>query len=126
METDSEIEEVDSDEWYDDMVEINPANPILSNDCLFCPNHSATMTKNLHHMYLEHSFFIPDIEYVLDVRGLLLYLGEKVSRFYMCLWCNFRFVNIVLKNQNMVYSRKTPFSGYFHVYILPVEGSSSP
>uniref|UniRef100_A0A0A9ZIZ0 Zinc finger protein 622 n=1 Tax=Lygus hesperus TaxID=30085 RepID=A0A0A9ZIZ0_LYGHE len=89
METDSEVEEVDSDEWEDDDEEISPDNPILSNNCLFCTHHSATMTKNLRHMSVEHSFFIPDIEFIVDLRGFLLYLGEKVCRTYTCLWCNF-------------------------------------
>ncbi|CAB0013950.1 unnamed protein product [Nesidiocoris tenuis] len=89
IETDSEIEELDSDEWDEEMTELHPDNPILSNDCLFCTHHSASMTKNLKHMLVEHSFFVPDIEYVEDLNNLLLYLGEKVSRLYMCLWCNF-------------------------------------
>lgn len=83
----STIEEVDSDEWDE---EFNEDNPGLRNDCLFCTHHSATMTKNLKHMTLAHSFFIPDIEYVTDLKGLLCYLGEKISSGYMCLWCNER------------------------------------
>lgn len=82
---DSEIEEVDSDQWDE---EYSDNNPILQNNCLFCSNHSATMTKNLKHMIVAHSFFIPDVEYVVDVKGLLSYLGEKVCQGYMCLWCN--------------------------------------
>lgn len=84
---DSSVEEVDSDEWDDDF---SNDNPILRNDCLFCSNHSATMTKNLKHMTVAHSFFIPDIEYLIDLKGLLCYLGEKISSGYMCLWCNDR------------------------------------
>jgi pre-60S factor REI1 len=87
-ECDSDIDEVDSDEWDDDTLEISDNNPILHNDCLFCPHHSSTMTKNIKHMMSEHSFFIPDLDFVVNLRGLLLYLGEKVCSFYMCLWCN--------------------------------------
>lgn len=36
------------------------------------------MVKNLKHMSEAHSFFIPDVEFCTDVKGLLLYLGEKV------------------------------------------------
>lgn len=82
---DSEIVEVDSDEWDE---EYSDDNPILQNNCLFCSNHSATMMKILKHMTLAHSFFIPDIEYVVDMKGLLCYLGEKVCQGHMCLWCN--------------------------------------
>lgn len=82
---DSEIVEVDSDEWDE---EYSDNNLILQNNCLFCSNHSASLTKNVKHMTEAHSFFIPDIEYVVDMKGLLLYLGEKVCQGYMCLWCN--------------------------------------
>ncbi|XP_076274259.1 cytoplasmic 60S subunit biogenesis factor ZNF622-like [Rhynchophorus ferrugineus] len=83
MSVDSEVEELDSDEWLDDV-----ENPIDNNDCLFCLEHSNSFIKNLEHMTIKHSFFIPDIEYCTDVEGLLRYLGEKVSEGFMCLWCN--------------------------------------
>ncbi|XP_049769042.1 zinc finger protein 622 [Schistocerca cancellata] len=83
---DSEIEEVDSDEWDEDSED----NPILNNNCLFCSHHSRNLMKNLKHMSVAHSFFIPDAEYVVDLKGLLMYLGEKVSQDFMCLWCNDR------------------------------------
>ncbi|XP_050514581.1 cytoplasmic 60S subunit biogenesis factor ZNF622 [Diabrotica virgifera virgifera] len=80
---DMETEEVDSDEW-DDVSE----NPIDNNDCLFCSHHSGNFYKNLDHMTIVHSFFIPDIEYCSDLQGLLRYLGDKISEGFMCLWCN--------------------------------------
>lgn len=73
-ETDSEIEEVDSDEW-DDEIE----NPINNDDCLFCGHHSRSLLTNVKHMSVEHSFFIPDVEYCVDIKGLLVYLGEKIN-----------------------------------------------
>ncbi|CAG9822521.1 unnamed protein product [Phaedon cochleariae] len=82
-EVDSDVEEVDSDEW-DDFSE----NPMDNNDCIFCLHHSRNLMMNLEHMTVVHSFFIPDIEYCTDVEGLLRYLGEKISDGFMCLWCN--------------------------------------
>ncbi|XP_014219825.1 zinc finger protein 622 [Copidosoma floridanum] len=79
MEVDSDVETVDSDEWNE--------NPVHSNNCIFCNHHSRTMTKNLKHMTEAHSFFIPYVEYCVDIKGLLTYLGEKVSSGYLCLWC---------------------------------------
>lgn len=73
-EEESDIDEVDSDEWDDDA-----ENPIDNNDCLFCMHHSRNFIKNLEHMTTVHSFFIPDIEYCTDLNGLLRYLGEKIS-----------------------------------------------
>nr|CAD7614231.1 unnamed protein product [Timema genevievae] len=82
--SDSDIEEVDSDEWDEEYKD----NPIANNNCLFCSHHSRNTVKNLKHMSLEHSFFIPDVEYLVDLKGLLMYLGEKVTQGYMCLWCS--------------------------------------
>lgn len=35
-----------------------------------------------------HGFFIPDLEYLVDIEGLIRYLGEKVSVGNICLHCN--------------------------------------
>ncbi|XP_012547732.1 uncharacterized protein LOC100862770 isoform X1 [Bombyx mori] len=87
IETDSEIEELDSDEW--DECRIQESDSLIKpRDCLFCVHHSKNMVKNLKHMSEVHSFFIPDVEFCINIRGLLLYLGEKISQGYMCLWCN--------------------------------------
>lgn len=48
-------------------------------DCLFCSHHSRTLMKNVAHMTKVHSFFIPDIEYLVDLRGLIKYLGMPVN-----------------------------------------------
>jgi len=83
MSVESDVEEVDSDEWDEDV-----DNPINNNDCLFCTHHSRSLVKNLKHMTIAHSFFVPDVEYCADLRGLLIYLGEKITKGFMCLWCN--------------------------------------
>lgn len=68
-------EEVDSDEWNEDF-----DNPIENNDCIFCGHHSEDLVENVKHMSVTHSFFIPDTEYIVDLEGLLMYLGEKIAR----------------------------------------------
>nr|XP_021181733.2 zinc finger protein 622 [Helicoverpa armigera] len=87
IETDSEIEELDSDEWEECRIK-GSDSLIKPRDCLFCGHHSKNMVKNLKHMSEAHSFFIPDVEYCANMKELLLYLGEKISQGYMCLWCN--------------------------------------
>lgn len=84
IETDSEIEELSSDEWNED----DENNPVNKNNCLFCNHHSRSLVKNLKHMTEAHSFFVPDVEYCIDLRGLLLYLGSKIVNEHLCLWCN--------------------------------------
>ena len=44
--------------------------------CLFCPNVADSLEKNIEHMTVRHSFFIPDIEYISDMDGLICYLGN--------------------------------------------------
>ncbi|XP_037385892.1 cytoplasmic 60S subunit biogenesis factor ZNF622 [Talpa occidentalis] len=65
-----------------------PLGAIPITDCLFCSHHSSSLVKNVAHMTKVHSFFIPDIEYLSDLKGLIKYLGEKVGVGNICLWCN--------------------------------------
>uniref|UniRef100_A0A672FTA8 Cytoplasmic 60S subunit biogenesis factor ZNF622 n=1 Tax=Salarias fasciatus TaxID=181472 RepID=A0A672FTA8_SALFA len=57
-------------------------------DCLFCSHHSRSLLKNVAHMTKVHSFFIPDVEFLVDLKGFVQYLGEKVGAGNVCLWCN--------------------------------------
>ena len=57
-------------------------------DCLFCSHHSNNMDKNLVHMSEKHSFFLPDLDFITDINGLMDYLGAKVGQGKMCLWCS--------------------------------------
>lgn len=41
-------------------------------------------------MERSHGFFIPDADYLVDLKGLLNYLGEKVAVSNTCIWCNGR------------------------------------
>ena len=36
----------------------------------------------------KHSFFLPDLEYLIDLEGLLKYLGAKIGQGHLCIWCN--------------------------------------
>jgi len=57
-------------------------------DCLFCAQASSSLADNLLHMSGEHSFFVPDIEYLTDPTGLITYLGEKIAVGNVCIYCN--------------------------------------
>ncbi len=63
-------------------------NRLSSMDCLFCPTTFNSLEDNLTHMSLVHSFFIPDAEYLVDLAGLVVYLGEKIAVGNVCLYCN--------------------------------------
>lgn len=57
-------------------------------DCLFCKAQHESLEENVRHMQEVHSFFIPDIDYLVNLEGLISYLGEKVSIGWTCLYCN--------------------------------------
>ncbi|KAM6282432.1 cytoplasmic 60S subunit biogenesis factor ZNF622 isoform 1-T1 [Porphyrio hochstetteri] len=86
MESVGEEEEEEEEQAEAESTSAVGAIPVT--DCLFCPHHSRSLTKNVAHMTKVHSFFIPDIEYLVDLRGLIKYLGEKVGVGKICIWCN--------------------------------------
>ncbi|KAG1152681.1 hypothetical protein G6F37_003254 [Rhizopus arrhizus] len=67
---------------------IKSAPRLEETDCLFCTHKSSTFEDNMTHMTTTHSLFIPDIEYLVDLRGLIRYLGEKITVGNVCLFCN--------------------------------------
>ncbi|GFN80466.1 Zinc finger protein 622-like [Plakobranchus ocellatus] len=78
MDDDSEAESYDS---YDE-------NMIGIEECLFCSFISKSLEDNVKHMTTNHGFFLPDAEFIIDLEGLITYLGEKVGAGRMCLWCD--------------------------------------
>ncbi|KAL3650974.1 Cytoplasmic 60S subunit biogenesis factor REI1 2 [Castilleja foliolosa] len=76
-------ESVDMDE-DDDFEELDPCC------CFMCDLEHDTIESCMVHMHKHHGFFIPDIEYLKDPKGLLTYLGLKVKKDLMCLYCNER------------------------------------
>ncbi|XP_074601047.1 cytoplasmic 60S subunit biogenesis factor ZNF622-like [Brevipalpus obovatus] len=77
---DSDWESVDDD---------GESEAILPTRCFFCSADSQSYEENIEHMSSNHSFFIPDLEYLVDVEGLLTYLGEKIGIDHRCLWCSY-------------------------------------
>lgn len=56
-------------------------------DCLYCPSRFDTIEACINHMHLNHSFYIPDIDYLKDLPGLMRHLADKVSVWHVCLSC---------------------------------------
>ncbi|KAJ4875560.1 Zinc finger protein 622 [Raphanus sativus] len=56
--------------------------------CLMCDKKHKTIEKCMVHMHKFHGFFIPDIEYLKYPKGFLTYVGLKVKRDFICLYCN--------------------------------------
>jgi len=86
----SDVEDEDSGDEDELEIEQRLASArrrIQPSDCLFCPIRSANVPDNLDHMKSKHSFYIPDRELLVDLPGLLSYLGEKVVLANLCLYC---------------------------------------
>jgi len=83
------IDEDDDSDWESvgSDAEVTDEEPILPTECLFCEHSSDTIEDNVCHMSQNHSFFIPDVEYVKDLPQFIGYLGEKVGFGHFCLWC---------------------------------------
>ena len=59
-------------------------------ECMFCSQAQASLEQSLEHMKSAHGFFLPEQKYLVDAKGLLGYLADKVSVGNVCLWCNGR------------------------------------
>ncbi|KAJ6256188.1 hypothetical protein Dda_9023 [Drechslerella dactyloides] len=57
-------------------------------ECLFCGLASTTLQQNLEHMSKSHGLFIPEQRYLVNLEGLVRYLGQKVLVGNTCLYCN--------------------------------------
>merc|ERR1712137_118569 len=64
------------------------AHKFEDDECLICMKHSDSFESNIEHMAKEHGLYIPDLDYIIDLTGLIAYLGEKVGTGNACLFCN--------------------------------------
>jgi pre-60S factor REI1 len=56
--------------------------------CFFCAHTSNTAEEKCEHMAKEHSFYIPSLDHVSDLEGLLKFLGIKLGVYHVCFWCS--------------------------------------
>lgn len=108
VDNEEDWEEVDDDdlldEDYDEEEEAEMlARVVGSNTCLFCGKESSNIKTNLNHMNLLHGFFIPEEQYLIDLEGIMRYLGFKVGAGSTCLWCNKQFTTLHGARLHMLY-----------------------
>ena len=60
-------------------------------ECIFCFKISNSFDSNVKHMTKDHGMFLPDLEYLVDLEGIIYYLGKKLSIGHTCLWCERQF-----------------------------------
>ncbi|CAD6338523.1 unnamed protein product [Miscanthus lutarioriparius] len=58
--------------------------------CFMCDLKHGTVDDCMVHLHRKHGFFVPDSEYLKDSCGFLTYVGLKVKRDFICLYCDDR------------------------------------
>ena len=59
--------------------------------CLFSNHESASVKANLDYMRINFGFTILDVECLVDLKGLLAYIAERIQLGKLCLYCNKQF-----------------------------------
>lgn len=86
LHVDEHTSDADKSDDMDEEEEID----IDTSCCFVCDLKHDTVENCMIHMHKQHGFYIPDVEYLKDPKGLLTYVGLKVKRDFMCPYCNDR------------------------------------
>lgn len=70
--------------------------------CVFDDHESATAEENVAYMAKRFGFFVPYIESLVDLEGLLTYIGQKVGIGYACVECDRAFVSVSSVQRHML------------------------
>lgn len=80
-------------------VEIKPTT------CLFCSENKHadfnTVDENILHMSKVHGLFIPEKKYLVDKKGLIVYLGEKLGLGNVCISCTYQGKDLAAVREHM-------------------------
>lgn len=79
-------------------------------ECLFCDFKGQNFDEKMEHMTIEHTFFIPDVEYLANLKGLITYLGEKISIGNTCIYCERMFHSLEAVRKHMLAKGHTKIS----------------
>ncbi|KAF8658825.1 hypothetical protein HU200_059318 [Digitaria exilis] len=82
--SDMQVDEDSSSRCDEEPEELDPLS------CFMCDLEHDTVEGCMVHMHRKHGFFIPDSEFLKDPNGLLTYVGQKVKRDFICLYCDDR------------------------------------
>lgn len=74
-------------------------NPTI---CLFCHQVSQNTMENVDHMISKHNFFIPDVEHLNNLNGLIEFCSEKIKLDWMCLYCDSAFNSVNAVQNHMI------------------------
>ena len=71
-------------------------------ECSFCGQVFEEVEATAAHMGKAHGFFIPDVEYLDDLPGMLAYIGDKVGVGHCCLYCDRAFDSLKATRSHMI------------------------
>lgn len=69
--------------------------------CLFCNKETDGVKKCIDHMRAVHNFTILDIECLVNLKGLLAYIAERIQLGKLCLLCSKQFRSAARCQQHM-------------------------
>ncbi|KAI5970472.1 REI1 [Candida margitis] len=96
--TPEQAEEKEFQKKLSNKVEIRPTT------CLFChpklKQDFPTIDENTIHMFKLHGLYIPETQYLVDKKGLIEYLAEKIG-FGFCIACNYQGRNTEAAREHM-------------------------
>lgn len=81
---------------------LKKSKPIPPNVSFLTGQIFQTAEENSEHLRKQFGMFIPEREYLIDLDGLMTYLGEKVGLGNMCLYCNFEARSLEAVRAHMV------------------------
>ena len=116
--SEEEEEEEKEDATEDELIDakIASATRIGLKDSLFDAHRSRSFAQNLRYMTRTFGFFIPELEFLRDVKGLIQYLGDKVSVGNTCLFCQRSFGSLEATQSHMVRpDRRHPHAPHSHL-----------
>lgn len=96
--TPEQAEEKEFQKKLSNKIEIPPTT------CLFChpklKQDFSTIDDNTEHMFKQHGLYIPETQYLVDKKGLIEYLAEKIG-FGFCIACNYQGRNTEAAREHM-------------------------
>jgi len=99
----TEEEEPENEKTEEELIEerLKTARAIPLTESLFDGFVSSSVQANLDYMRSHFGFFLPFVEALHDLEGLLLYLGEKVGIGYCCIYCSKEFYSASAARNHM-------------------------
>ncbi|TID18156.1 hypothetical protein CANINC_003897 [Pichia inconspicua] len=82
-----DTENLDSSDFEEQVTELNA--PLDLTDCFYCGISLDTIDDNIQHLLLNHSLYIPNLNYLSDKEGLIRFLSDTVVIDKECIKCGY-------------------------------------